>query len=539
MDDDEGLRLSELFAVIRRRRGLIATMAGSILLAAIFLASVLPNEYQTYATLLVEPQTISENLVSATQGETDLNYRLNLMAAEILSRSRLSRIIDTLELYEEESEEMTREEVIEMMRNQIQVLPVIPEFESTDPRRPPELNTFQVFFRNRSARTAADVANRIANDFVEEHIQKRTRTSSDTSEFIEAELGRLAKQIQEVEERSAAVKGANAGSLPEDLRSNQTVQERTYDELREAQRTLAEAEGDVTFYRQQEITATSFLDPRDQASPEQRLEALELRIAEYKARGFTDKHPDVIASHHEIEEIRAGLERDRETDDEDSRTPSVAQQNAAGERHRAELRIQSAKAELQRLQASVDEFAQRIAKTPQVAEQLDALQREYEHLYESYREFSRKRLEAAVAADMERQVKGERFRVLESAVPPLQPTSPNRPLILAVGLLLGLALGGGIAVLLEAGDDSFHSARRLQAALRIPVLASIPSILLERDRALRRRRRVRNLALASVVTFVVLAGSGVGYVVVNGMPGPLRGLIEGEPPAKATAGERG
>jgi polysaccharide chain length determinant protein (PEP-CTERM system associated) len=539
MDEEQGLQLSELFAVVRRRRALIVTMSGSILLASIFLAAVLPNEYETYATLLVEPQTISEKLVTATQGETDLNYRLNLMAAEILSRSRLSRIIDALELYEEESEEMTREEVIGMMRNQIQVLPVIPEFEATDPRRPPELNTFQVFFRHRSARTAADVANRIANDFVEEHIQKRTRTSSDTSEFIEAELTRLATQIQGVEERTATVKAANAGSLPEDLRSNQVVQERTYDELREAQRTLAEAEGDVTFYRQQEIAATAFLDPRDQASPEQRLEALELRIAEYKARGFTDKHPDVIASHHEIEEIRAGLERDRDAAGDDAPPPSVAQQNAAGERHRAELRVTSAKAELVRLQATVDEFAQRIAQTPRVAEQLDALQREYEHLYESYREFSRKRLEAAVAADMERQVKGERFRVLESAVPPLQPTSPNRLLILAVGLLLGLALGGGIAVLLEAGDDSFHSARRLQAALRIPVLASIPSILLERDRTVRRRRHVRNLALVSLVTLVVLVGSGVGYVVVNGMPGPIQGLLEGEPPAGAAAGERG
>ena len=541
MDDNEGLKLSDLLAVVRRRRGLIATTAGSILLAAIFLASVLPNEYETYATLLVEPQTISESLVTATQGETDLNYRLNLMAAEILSRARLSRIIDALGLYKSESEEMTREDIIERMRDHIQVLPVIPEFESTDPRRPPELNTFQIFFRHRTARTVAEVANRLANDFVEEHIQKRTRTSSDTSEFIEAELGRLAKQIQEVEERIAGVKAANTGSLPEDLRSNQTVQERAYDEFREAQRTLAEAEGDVAFYRQQEIAATTFLDPRDQASPEQRLEALELRIAEYKARGYTDKHPDMIASGHEIEELRAGLEKAREADDGDeaSRPPSVAQQNAAGERHRAELRVKSAQEELQRLQSQVDQFAQRIAQTPRVAEQLDALQREYEHLYESYREFSRKRLDAAVAADMERQVKGERFRVLEPAVTPPKPTSPNRPLILAVGLLLGVALGGGIAVLLEAGDDSFHSARRLQAALRIPVLASIPSILLERDRALRRRRRVRNLALASVVTFVVLAGSGVGYVVVNGMPGPLRGLIEGEPPAEATAGERG
>jgi polysaccharide chain length determinant protein (PEP-CTERM system associated) len=538
MDEDQALSLSDLTAVFRRRRGLIAMTTGSFLLAAIFLAAVLPNEYQTYATLLVEPQTISENLVAATQGQTDLNYRLNLMAAEILSRSRLSRIIDALDLYESESEEMTREDIIEMMRDDIQVLPVIPEFESTDPRRPPELNTFQIFFRHRAARTAAEVANRLASDFVEEHIQKRTRTSSDTSEFIEAELGRLAKQIQQIEERIASVKAANAGSLPEDLRSNQTMLERAYDELREAQRSLAEAQSDVTFYRQQEITATTFLDPRDQASPEQRLEALELRIAEYKARGFTDKHPDVIASGQEIEELRAGLDRAREGEEE-SRPPSVAQQSAAGEKHRAELRVKAAHEELERLQTQVDQLAQRIGQTPRVAEQIDGLRREYEHLYESYREFSRKRLDAAVAADMESQVKGERFRVLESAVPPLRPTSPDRPLILVVGLMLGIALGGGIAVLLEASDDSFHSARRLQAALRIPVLAAIPSILLDRDRALRRRRRVRSLALASVVALVVLTGSGVGYVWVNGLPGLIKSLIEGEPSSEAAAVERG
>src|SRR5512134_1967957 len=108
MDEDQGLTLSDLLAMVRRRRGLIATTAGSILLATIFLASVLPNEYETYATLLVEPQTISEKLITATQGETDLSYRLNLMAAEILSRARLSRIIDALGLYKSEAEEMTR-----------------------------------------------------------------------------------------------------------------------------------------------------------------------------------------------------------------------------------------------------------------------------------------------------------------------------------------------------------------------------------------------------------------------------------------------
>jgi hypothetical protein len=136
-------------------------------------------------------------------------------------------------------------------------------------------------------------------------------------------------------------------------------------------------------------------------------------------------------------------------------------------------------------------------------------------------------------------VKGERFRVLEAAVPPLSPATPNRPLILGVGLFLGLALGGALAVLLEAGDDSFHTARRLQSALRIPVLAAIPGILLEQDRARLRRRRFRNAALASMVALIVLAGSGAGYLWVNGVPGVLKALIEGEPTAEAAAGERG
>ncbi len=539
-ETEASLSLADLLDLVRRRRGTIAMTAGSIFLASILLAALLPNEYESHATLLVEPQSISSRLVEATQGETDLTYRLNLMAAEILSRSRLSRIIDALELYQDESQEMTREEVIEMMRERISVLPVVPEFETEErPGQPVEVNTFQVFFRDRDAKTAADVANRLANDFVEEHIQKRTRTSSDTSAFIEAELGRLATQIQALEERIAGVKSANAGSLPDDLRSNQVVQERAYDELRAAQRSLAEAESDVAFYRQQEIAATTFLDPRDQASPEQRLEALELRIAEHKARGFTDKHPDVIAAEQEIEELRASLASHKEQEAEESRPPSVAQQNAAGERNRAELRVRATHEEIGRLQKQVDDFAERIGKTPRVAEQLDALQREYEHLYGSYQEFSGKRLEAAVAADMELQVKGERFRVLEAAVPSLMAFSPNRPLILGVGLLLGLTLGGGFAVLLEAGDDSFRSTRRLQSVLRIPVLAAIPGILLERDRALRRRRRVRSVALASLLTLLVLTGSGFGYLWVNGVPAPLKSLIEGEPPAEADAAERG
>ncbi|MBW2313719.1 MAG: hypothetical protein JRH10_05975, partial [Deltaproteobacteria bacterium] len=152
-----------------------------------------------------------------------------------------------------------------------------------------------------------------------------------------------------------------------------------------------------------------------------------------------------------------------------------------------------------------------LGRTPRVSEQLAALEREWDHLSRKYREFSDKRLQAAVAADVERRQKGEQFRVLESAVAPIDPTSPNRILIVAMGLVLGLALGGMTGLLVESADTSFHGARQMQGALRIPVLAAIPTIVLEPDRIATRRKAFRQLVIVAGVVGLVLGSSVVGY----------------------------
>jgi hypothetical protein len=234
-----------------------------------------------------------------------------------------------------------------------------------------------------------------------------------------------------------------------------------------------------------------------------------------------------------MEQVRSRIERGDEESEADAPT-SVAEQQARNEAQRAALRVESAQKEVERLQGEMDRAQQRLANTPRVAEQLDALLREYAQLTASYNDFSIKRLDAAVAANMERRQKGEQFRVLEPAYPPPDPTSPNRPLILALGLMLGIGAGAGIALLLDAADSSYHDARQLQSSLRIPVLSSIPSVLLEADRQKQRRRNLRDAVAAALVGGAVLATSLVGYVVVN-KPHWLPGGGEEEPAATAPA----
>ncbi len=515
MNLDEGLQLGDLRGMFARRWQVAALVAGIVFLASIVVAAVLPDQYETYTTILVEPQTISAELVEAQVAGTDLNERLHLMTMQILSRPRLSRIIDDLGLYEEESEEMTREEVIEMMRDQISVEPVLPELEEEllSPRRDIQINTFRLYFRHPKPRIAAAVTNRLSNDFIEEHIRDRVQMSTDTSEFIEAELSRLAVQIQDVEARIAQVKAENPGKLPEDLLSNQRLYERTVDSLRIAQRNLAEAQSDEAFFRQQALISPDLgrLDPAD---PKRRLELMELQLNEMFSRGYTEKHPDIVAKRFEIEELREKIARDESAEDT-SRPISAQQQGAEAERRRASLRVESAREEIARLEGLADEVQQRLAETPRVAERLAALDRDYEHLFASFQEYSNKRLEAAVAANAERRQKGEKLRILESAVAPTEPSSPNRLLIMALGMIFGMALGGGMAVLLETADDSFHGARSLQSAIKLPVLAQIPGITLESDRVAERRRRAVTAMASAAVVGVVLIGAAAGYVAVN------------------------
>jgi polysaccharide chain length determinant protein (PEP-CTERM system associated) len=535
MNIDEGLNLGDLSGAVERRWPIGAAVAGVVFLASIVLAAVLPDQYETYTTILVEPQTISPELVEAQMQGTNLNERLHLMSMQILSRPRLSRIIDDLRLYPEESKEMTREEVIELMRSHISVEPVLPELETMlaneldITRRDVQINTFRLLFRHDDSKLAAAVANRLANDFIEEHIRERVQVSNDTSEFIEAELARLAVQIQDVEARIAQVKGENPGRLPEDLEANQRLYERTIESLRLAQRQASEAESDEAFYRQQSTISPEHTDRYDPTDPRRRVDALELQLAEFMSKGYTEKHPDVVALKQQLEEVKK-IEAGGQATTEDGEAISPTQQSAEAERRRSALRAASARAEIERLQQQADDVQQRLAETPRVAERLTALQRDYEHLFKSFQEYSAKRLEAGVAANAERRQKGEKLRILESAVAPPEPTSPDRLLIVVMGLLLGIALGGGAGVLLEATDSSFHSARPLQSALRLPVLAQIPAILMESDRLAQRRRRVIVTAATAGIVTVTLIGAAAGYWVVN-----VRGGDASAPAAAAPA----
>jgi hypothetical protein len=204
------------------------------------------------------------------------------------------------------------------------------------------------------------------------------------------------------------------------------------------------------------------------------------------------------------------------SEDDENAPQTFGEQSALAEQSRAELRAKAATEDIVRLRESISDLESRLAATPAVAEQLDGLNRQYDHLYTSYQDFSARLQQAGVQADLERRQLGERFRILESAVIAPEPTSPNRLLLLSLGAMMGLVLGVGLGVLAEMTDSSVHTTNELQSALGIPVLVSVPRIMLESDRVARSRRILRETLAAVGVVIFVLAGGIATYYFVNG-----------------------
>ncbi len=533
MNPEAGMQI-DLVGALRRQMALICTVGGLVFLVSFWVAMLLPNSYQSRVTMLVEPPSVSERLVEAGIAESDLNTRLNLMVAQILARPRLSRIIDEFGLYPELSAELTRAEVVEEMRSKIAIIPVEGALVPTDSLglKPQEINTFQIIFTYEDAGIPPLVVQKLANNFIDKQLTERIEITQKSFEFIQAEEARLQLAIDRVQDKIREIKLKNPGELPENMQSNQRQLMTTMVDLRNAEQRLVEAISDESFWAQK---STSGIVPAGDGamSSAGRLKALELSVSEYRAKGFTDKHPDIVKAKQEIAVIEAKIASERASSD---RPMTFEQMSVAAERERAAKRGQAIRRQIEQLRASESEVQARTDRIPEVASALEGLDRQWQQLSRNLGDFENRRLEAAVQANLERRQLGEQFRILEPASPPIGPSEPNRPLILALGLLFGFVSGIAAGIGREALGGSLHSASEVQSALEVPVLAAIPVITFPADIRRLKRRRLLISALASLFA-VVNFGAGIGgYFYVNGMPGWLLPEEAGQPAASPLPG---
>jgi polysaccharide biosynthesis transport protein len=153
--------------------------------------------------------------------------------------------------------------------------------------------------------------------------------------------------------------------------------------------------------------------------------------------------------------------------------------------------IKSLNAQIAKLQATIHSYETDLNGSPQVERQYHDLTRDLDNARLRYQEIRNKQGDARVAQSLESDQQGERFTLIDPPLPPEEPVSPNRLLIVVAGIILSLGLGVVLAWLRETTDATVRGREELLRIIGVAPLALVPQIITTEDlKAARRRTRL-------------------------------------------------
>jgi uncharacterized protein involved in exopolysaccharide biosynthesis len=542
----------------RRRRTFYSVAVGSALATAAF-AVLLPSTYRSTATILIEQQEIPQELVRSVI-TSFADQRVQVISQRVMTTQNLLSLVDRYSLYPDMRRTQPREVLLDKLRSDIGMRMISADV--IDPRsgRPTQATiAFSVSYQSRSPDLALKVANDLTSLYLNENLTSRTQLGQQTATFFSDESARQAAHIADLDKHLTAFKQKHGNDLPELVQLNLQTMERTELELHEAQNKLDALDSQRVLLDAQlaQINPTSqvFSDTGQRVmGPEDRLKALKSQLASYKAR-FAPGHPDIVSAEREVQGLESQVRSDDDTGDRlreldeakaqlararekysaghpdvvrlqrtvDGMETAVGAAAATGKRREATAhsdnpiyiqvkgQIDALGVERDRsvkrrdeLQAKFDEYERRMAKSPEVEREFHSMSRELETAQLEYRQILAKQTEAKVSENLESERKGERFTMIEPPQMPEKPISPNRFVIVILGLLLSIGLGVGAAAARESFDASVRGPNDIRQLLQVPALASIPVIVTTDDRA-RRMKIIRYSWGGTVLAMILIA----------------------------------
>jgi hypothetical protein len=185
--------------------------------------------------------------------------------------------------------------------------------------------------------------------------------------------------------------------------------------------------------------------------------------------------------------------------------PNPAYSSLQAIRAERQAQVQGLAARRAAVQADVTNITAQQIANPEMAAEQARINRDYDVLKQQYDKLLQDREQLRLRGSVETARSGLRFEVIDPPVVPRVPVAPNRPLLLAGILILGLGAGGGVAYGVGKLRSTFATATGLEAALAIPVIGTVSHVPTETGRALAlKRRRVFAAASAALAGLFVL-----------------------------------
>jgi polysaccharide biosynthesis transport protein len=541
----QGQNFERYWDALRRRRWWLILPTFVIWAGVWGFSWFVPAIYKSETLILVEQQKVPAQYV-VPNVTSDLQDRLQSMTQQILSRTRLMRIIDQFQLYADLKSHLTLDEMVDKMRKDIRIdLVQAPG----PPGRMAELTAFRITYSSTDPRLAQQVTGQLTSLFIDENLKERAQQSESTTDFLGAQLEEARKSLSGQEQRVRDFKSKYIGALPDQLGSNLNIlgglQTRLQQEMQAVNQSQQQASYLQTLLEQYRSIRVGVNegsnDPELPPALDSELMKLKTQLADVRSR-YTERFPDYrrlkeqIAQlesmkQHMTEDLQAAAAKSKENKDSapsekpkdgtEAHPTSFAEMKEMspmlqlqGQVKQNQMELENRQKIVSQLETQIQEYQNRLNETPVREQQLADLTRDYDQSLANYNSLLSKRNQSELATSLEKRQQGEQFRIIDPPGFPLKPYKPDRMLFALGGLLAGIFFGVIGTAAMELIDGRVFHESDFKELVNAPVLTEIPPLPSALE-TVRQHRRLRLEWMAATAMLMVMA-SGFALTLYRG-----------------------
>lgn len=470
--------------LLSKNKVLCIVVALSIMTITTVVSYLLPNIYEAKSTVFIEKSVISELLKGLTFTPS-AEDKIKVLSYALNSRTLIAKVLDELDL--KKGSEAEQEKQIKQMQDNTQI------------KIKDKEGLFIISFKDRSPKFARDYVNALVRRYIDENTSSKREESYGATKFVSEQLSTFKEKLDKSEDAANAFKsgsGSVASMDPSLLLKDINDSQQRLDDIRIRQTQLETAMAGLSKV----------------SSAQSNMPALQKRLQELQLQ-YTDNYPEIQRVKEDIraldEQLKSGQGAAKPVD-----SPEYAKLAS----------------ELRALRQAETNLSNNIARNrgllhsiPAAKATLDSLERERNSQKALYEAMLARQGQSEVSKQMEVQDKSTVFRIVDPAVMPFKPVSPDRVKIILLGILAGIGGGFGLVVVRDQMDSTVKNVD-MAKHFGFPVLAVIPRIE-DPQLLVRQSKRDRKLYIAATLYFslilAVLAVEIAGVTAISKFIGRL------------------
>jgi len=438
------------------------------------ISKLAPPKYEAHTSMLIQETAKMNPFLEDIAVSTMLKDRMNALRTLLKSRHVLYSVAEELSLINDQMEDIEKDRIIEDMSQRLTVTQLGKDF-------------IKISLVSNSPDGMKELLRSVSEHFIEQLLAPERSSIEDSSDFLAIHIEKRSKELDIAEEALADYKNKNAQSTPE-------IQNQSLNRLASLKQNLAEKEAELSGVKKSLGSIDQQLSKTNPVIGKLEDQIIEIRsdLTLLKAK-YTDQHSAVQAKMRELERLenertallklkQPSLNSDQLWDIASSNTLtklSDVQPLLVTQLHSLQLvrsKYESLSEETKSLKKMVFELENKANQFGENAKVMYRLQRDVQIKRQLYDELMERYEMAQLTGSLGIFEQNKRVKIIDLPFTPSGPSNLPALIFIIAGVFGGIALGSGLAVVIELFDTSIKRQDELEQLLEAPVLTVIPKL---------------------------------------------------------------